>query len=448
MKKTNLSSDNPKDRLEEFFQNRLENPDLEYNESQWLKMEVMLDQADPRKPFYKRIGFFWMWMSLLVLLLGNGILFYLNTRMYVRLDSKNTHHQERNSIHKDTVPNAQKSGKSHTAKPLTEAQRKPASSRETAQSLPEKLENGDNGVNYSQKNYFSSSDPTKGLRSGVQRLYFVYENTSISDSSMATRQTSASEIKEKTSFSRIQINRLESSAIKSSDILPPYNLSPVLMRATLANKSDSEKSMHVFSDYRWALGLSYAPEVSTTELNDYTKPGHRFGAAIEYFVRSRLSIQAGALFSKARYRAATEEYQVSSGYWAKYTNGEVPVSIDASCDIVDLSLQLKYYWLNRRLSRIFVSGGVSSYFLKREKYEYNFATYQPYRWDTQEIENQNRYWLGITQVSLGYEWAIHPKVSLQIEPFMKIPLGEIGFGKVKLFSSGVLFHLRYHLGKK
>ena len=51
---------------------------------------------------------------------------------------------------------------------------------------------------------------------------------------------------------------------------------------------------------------------------------------------------------------------------------------------------------------------------------------------------------GIYNFSLGYQKAIGSQWFLEIEPFIKVPLGGVGFGEVKLWSTGSFFSLKYN----
>jgi len=47
----------------------------------------------------------------------------------------------------------------------------------------------------------------------------------------------------------------------------------------------------------------------------------------------------------------------------------------------------------------------------------------------------------VVRLSAGYEKKLTDKISFVTEPYLTVPLAGVGFGKVKLYSSGILFSL-------
>jgi len=86
--------------------------------------------------------------------------------------------------------------------------------------------------------------------------------------------------------------------------------------------------------------------------------------------------------------------------------------------------------------------------MKKEEYtffmEYNtgwgtfIAPKGPYSYT-----NGNLYLLSIASISAGMEHQFSKGFSLQVEPFMKIPLTGVGLGNLQLNSYGLSFSLRY-----
>jgi hypothetical protein len=83
--------------------------------------------------------------------------------------------------------------------------------------------------------------------------------------------------------------------------------------------------------------------------------------------------------------------------------------------------------------------------MKRETYDYY------YKWNAsgpivhreRTIRNANQHYFSVATVSAGYQRALGKKISLIAEPYLKMPLTGIGFGKVKLNSAGVLISVAF-----
>ena len=94
--------------------------------------------------------------------------------------------------------------------------------------------------------------------------------------------------------------------------------------------------------------------------------------------------------------------------------------------------------------------GLSSYYMKDETYNY---IYDPKYPPTAHLTwSYNEKWgsknlLGVYEFSVGYEHLIMNNVGIQIEPYIKIPLQNIGFGQLKLYSAGLNLSLKYKYNK-
>jgi hypothetical protein len=79
--------------------------------------------------------------------------------------------------------------------------------------------------------------------------------------------------------------------------------------------------------------------------------------------------------------------------------------------------------------------------MKEEKYNYYFKpNYSPtYITYTRTIKDQNKHYFSQLNLSGGYTRNINNNLSLRAEPYVKFAMHGVGFGKVNLNSSGVLF---------
>ncbi|WP_028665208.1 PorT family protein [Runella zeae] len=187
-----------------------------------------------------------------------------------------------------------------------------------------------------------------------------------------------------------------------------------------------------------------APDFSFIDFNQFTNPGTVVGAMVEYRFNKRLSIQVGAMRSVKLYGATGKQYQWPSNWNSQKVR---PTSVDANCKVLDIPLNLRYDFMQGTKSRWFVSSGLSSYMMLNEKYDYNYApgatNIKWYKWNG----TTGNYWLGVLNISVGFERQIGKHFTLQAEPYLKTPMADVGFGKIRLRSAGLLMSVRYRLGK-
>jgi hypothetical protein len=224
----------------------------------------------------------------------------------------------------------------------------------------------------------------------------------------------------------------------------PVVAAPVPEPAAVAAPTDSvrKKAPVAKPAYRFSLGLLYSPEVSTVRWARPSSVGSNLGVTVEYYFTSRLRLNVAALRSVKRYAARGSDYHPPADYWTKdYTIDK----IDATCHITDLPINLRYDVLHHPDHAVFASVGLSTLLMRNERYIYAYQHYGKPETRDWSLANGSNHILSVLNLSAGYEHNLAGRWLLQGEPFVKIPLGGVGFGKVRLSSAGVFFSLKYRL---
>jgi hypothetical protein len=115
--------------------------------------------------------------------------------------------------------------------------------------------------------------------------------------------------------------------------------------------------------------------------------------------------------------------------------------------VYDIPLQVRYDVLQQKAYNIYLTAGLSSYIMKKEKYEYTYYYHNSWpQWEkkTEHIYTGNTHLFSVMNFSFGYERKISNKLSILGEPYLKLPLSGVGNGKVKLFSTGAQIGLKFH----
>jgi hypothetical protein len=124
----------------------------------------------------------------------------------------------------------------------------------------------------------------------------------------------------------------------------------------------------------------------------------------------------------------------------------VPIDrIDANCLILEIPLDLCYDLVRRPTYSLFASAGVASLLMRNEEYTYGYESGGQYKKYTRYYPRGGSHALSVLSLSVGYERALTPRWAAQAEPFVKLPLGGVGFGKIHLRSAGVSLGLKYGL---
>jgi hypothetical protein len=209
----------------------------------------------------------------------------------------------------------------------------------------------------------------------------------------------------------------------------------------------SDQNDHVTMP-RLSLLLSFAPDFSGTSLSQYSAPGKAFGAMIHYHIGSRWSVSAGVIKSNKQYTGEGEDYRPPAGYWKYYTNGKIPNSIYGACDVLEFPLMVQYTIRQNGKNKLLAGAGTSSYVMLKESYQYQFDEPNPgarERWDSR---SSSRFLLNMVNLTVGYEREVFPGLMIGVEPYVKIPIEEIGWVNLKLFSTGASVTMRYTILRK
>ncbi|MCY7353020.1 MAG: PorT family protein [Cytophagaceae bacterium] len=195
---------------------------------------------------------------------------------------------------------------------------------------------------------------------------------------------------------------------------------------------------------RWGVRALLAPDFNSVSTLKPAAFGRSFGVLLEYEVLPRWRIQAGAIRSEKSYDALFSDYtKWNSGYWAVD-----PERVNADCRILDLPVNLRFDALRRTRYDVFVSAGVSSYLMRSEVYKYYFpkTAYIYPNPREREFSRANNHLASTLNLSAGYERQLGHGFSLQVEPYLKLPLSGVGAGGVRLYSTGLHLSLGFHAG--
>lgn len=190
----------------------------------------------------------------------------------------------------------------------------------------------------------------------------------------------------------------------------------------------------------WLITFEVSPALSGIGLDNLGNPDMLVGLAFEYQLTPRLSIFGGVNRSVKTYGSTVEEYTLPGS--ANFGKEDVSF-VDASCEVIDVPLNLRYQLLPNSTSRLFISTGLSSYFMLREDYKYTLLQNQrEWNWS---VEGQNQHLFGVWNFSLGYQKALNDRFLVGIEPYLKVPLRRVAAPRVRLLTAGTFFNLTYRL---
>ena len=187
----------------------------------------------------------------------------------------------------------------------------------------------------------------------------------------------------------------------------------------------------------FGIHFSAGPELSFIGLNQPGPSRITYGAGVGYTFGKRITIEAGLYISRKIYKANPGDYHPPVVFWTYYTDLK---RIEADCKVYEIPVMVSYGFIPHNKHNWFISGGVSSYLMKTEKYNYEYknlsgqSVYQSY-----SLSNENKHYFSVMTLSGGYQYNLNNRISFSAAPFIKLPLTGIGYGRVKLNGTGILF---------
>ena len=208
---------------------------------------------------------------------------------------------------------------------------------------------------------------------------------------------------------------------------------PVAVEKTNNNKQKNKSS---FAN-NFFVSVSAGPDFSAVGGNA-GELRLAYGAGIGFQISKKFSVRTGFYAARKVYSADPEDYHPPTNFWSYYPNLE---NIDANCKVYEIPVTVDYKISSNKKESWFASVGLSSLLMKEETYEYyfkpnsspNYITY------TKTIHDQNKHYFSVLNLSGGYTRVLNKNISLQAEPYVKIALEGVGYGKVNLNSGGLLF---------
>lgn len=184
-----------------------------------------------------------------------------------------------------------------------------------------------------------------------------------------------------------------------------------------------------FARPQFAISVMASPDVNGVNTLSGGKLGTNFGMLFSANF-GKLSISTGAAYAKKPY--ATDPADYHTNYKFKVD----PTEIYADCRVLDIPLNIDYRLYRKNRNSFSVGTGLSSYIMLSERYDYDYST--PGAGPAEFfIKNRNQHILGVLNLNTTYQRQVNSKLSVGVQPYLKIPLTDIGSGQVRLRSAGV-----------
>ncbi|MEM6316276.1 MAG: hypothetical protein AAF960_01325 [Bacteroidota bacterium] len=444
-----MSDWTPED-VDALFQEGSKRHEFEYNEAAWGQMEDLLDRRD------KRRGLVWWFFGIGISLLlffgyfGWSSLALVN-KTDVSMDDLSTVSEVAVITTEQVAPSDKNQENVANQNELSQAiatakVEQLIFSQETVSEKSQKEATNQRAKTTPKKNLLATDNSSKVMKSttnnlqdmdvleGVSRLLVPTSGDEISVKEAIEKNTE--KVATFSSERNIEVSRLPPLSFLLTAPVPPIEVDESLLEKIV----EPQKNLH---DNHLVIGALIGSEISFTETDALCAPTWKAGLSVEYRYARKLALKVGVNYIRKDYQTQNAaNYRAPMGFWE---NGVLPQAVTANCDVLELSLIQSYFPKGHTRKGFYVNAGLTSYLMLEEVYNYSYEnppTNARMRWATQ---NTNRHWMGIGEVSFGYNLPFTDKSSLQIAPYAQLPLTGVGHGQLKLFSSGVLVRYNFHV---
>ncbi|MCD2424730.1 PorT family protein [Niabella pedocola] len=210
----------------------------------------------------------------------------------------------------------------------------------------------------------------------------------------------------------------------------PGNYNPFLAETSPARPANN----------RWQVGLIAGSNLGMVRGDVSKKPGLNAGLLVQRKLgQSRFSVESGVVYESMTYDVNNADFN---------PNGN-PVSsrvsnIEGSCTMIDVPVNVRYDVVASKKNKAFVSTGVSPTVIVKQSYIYDLDRGDGPVPINRDVSGKGKSVYAVANLSIGYEqkWE---HVSVQIAPYVKIPMGEIGYGNLSLGGVGTQISIKKDL---
>jgi hypothetical protein len=216
---------------------------------------------------------------------------------------------------------------------------------------------------------------------------------------------------------------LKTKKTKDQDTIP---------KAPVATKQKEEKKP---KSKKFYAGIIAGPELSAIKMQNVQKVGINAGVIAGVELNKKIQVETGVLFDRKYYRSKGEYFKTNK---ITLPAGASITEVSGHCDMIEIPLNINYTLKQKAGHSIYISGGVSSFIMKKEVYsfEVNRNGYSYPR--AMNYDNPGTYAFAVVNLGAGYDKKLGKNGNLRIAPSIKLPLKKMGTGSLPIQSATLM----------
>jgi len=199
----------------------------------------------------------------------------------------------------------------------------------------------------------------------------------------------------------------------------------VANKTKLNTRNNNEKGFYA--------AIMFGVDMSSVHFQS-VKSGATTGFIIGYAFNQKWSIESGLLWDTKRVYD-DGSYFNPPGYTP--TNGVTIIAVNGKSRLYELPVNMKYTIISGK-HNLFATTGISSYLMRTENYDYEYTqTNQPGGHNYLSYTKETKNWFSVANFSIGYTHKLGGNGSIRVEPYLKVPLTNLGTANMPIMSTGL-----------
>ncbi|MHB8209529.1 hypothetical protein [Mucilaginibacter sp.] len=213
----------------------------------------------------------------------------------------------------------------------------------------------------------------------------------------------------------------------------------LLEKTSQMNNDKLSAKTQAISKRRFVGGVIGAQDINGAGSFKQGKVGSKAGLVFAAGVSQKFTISTGAVYSSTPYTAGYDSFTLP------YQSKVSPVSLSANCHMLDIPINVGYQVYNKGKNIISLGTGLSSYIMLQQDYSFVYSSASGVPPRDYAVPNSSSYLFKILNLNATYERQISSRAGITIQPYLKLPLADIGYSQVKLQTTGVAVGLSWNL---
>ncbi|MCF6407072.1 PorT family protein [Chitinophaga filiformis] len=181
-------------------------------------------------------------------------------------------------------------------------------------------------------------------------------------------------------------------------------------------------------------GLIASPDITTVKFQRTSNVGYNVGLIAGYRFSKRLAVETGVIYERKYYYSEGKYFDTKKTPWP---DDMKLIDVDGWCNMYEIPLNVRYTFAIGKKSSWYVNGGMSSYVMKKQGYNYSYEYYGTYGDRDWVYKKSTKDWFSNVHLGVGYERPVGVLGTLRVEPYVMIPVKGIGVGELPVTSVGM-----------